>query len=433
MAMLTMRARRLLKKTKRKLTVNGNESLGFDMSKVKYYNYHKRGHFAKEYRALRNQDFKHKESIRRSVPVETSASTDLVSYDGLGGYDWSDQAEEGPNYALMAYTSSSSNSKKGLGYEIYNAVSPPYTGNFIPLKPNLTYIGLDKFAVKPVVENKSSEEETKGNPQMDLRDKGVIDSRCSRNMTRNMSYLTDYKEIDGGYVAFGGNPNRGKITGKGGLSCLFAKATFDESKLWHRMLGHLNFKTMNKLVKGNPAEAVNTACYVQNRVLVVKPHNKTPYELFHGRTPTLSFMRPFGCPVTILNTKDPLSKFDGKTDEEFFVGYSLNSKAFRVFNSKTRIVEENLHIRFSKSTPNVVGSGPDWLFDIDALIRTMNYKPTIAGTQSNGFAGTKASGNAGQARKEITRVKDYILLPSWTLIDHFPNNQRVLRMMDSNL
>ncbi|GJS00942.1 retrovirus-related pol polyprotein from transposon TNT 1-94 [Tanacetum coccineum] len=131
------------------------------------------------------------------------------------------------------------------------------------------------------------------------------------------------------------------------------------------------------------AEAVNTACYVQNRVLVVKPHNKTPYELFHGRTPTLSFMRPFGCPVTILNTIDHLGKFDGKADEGFFVGYSLNSKAFRVFNSRTRIVEENLHIRFSESTPNVVGSGPDWLFDIDALTRTMNYEPIVADSECN--------------------------------------------------
>ncbi|GJQ92072.1 putative ribonuclease H-like domain-containing protein, partial [Tanacetum coccineum] len=160
-------------------------------------------------------------------------------------------------------------------------------------------------------------------------------------------------------------------------------------------------------------EAVNTTCYVQNRVLVVKPHNKTPYELFHGRTPTLSFMRPFGCPVTILNTIDHLGKFDGKADEGLFVGYSLNSKAFRVFNSRTRIVEENLHIRFSESTPNVVGSGPDWLFDIDALTRTMNYKPIVAGTQSNGITGTKASDNACQARKETKPVKNYILLPLW--------------------
>ncbi|GKC06970.1 hypothetical protein Tco_0998580 [Tanacetum coccineum] len=129
------------------------------------------------------------------------------------------------------------------------------------------------------------------------------------------------------------------------------------------------------------AEAVNTACYVKNRVLVVKPYNKTPYELFHGRTPTLSFMRPFGYPVTILNTIDHLGKFDGNADEGFFVGYSLNSKAFRVFNSRTRIVEENLHIRFSENTPNAEGSGPDWLFDIDELTRTMNYEPIVAGSK----------------------------------------------------
>ncbi|GJS77596.1 putative ribonuclease H-like domain-containing protein [Tanacetum coccineum] len=214
----------------------------------------------------------------------------------------------------------------------------------------------------------------------------------------------------------------------GGLTCLFAKATPDESNLWHRRLGHVNFKTMNKQkgetlfswvfflaikdetseilktfitgiknlidlrvkvircdngtefknrvmnqfyeIKGikrefsvarTPqqngvaekknrtlieaaktmladsklpitfwAEAVNTACYVQNKVLVIKPHNKTPYELFLGRKHALSFMRPFGCPVTILNTIDHLGKFDGNVDEVFFVGYSTNSKAFRV-------------------------------------------------------------------------------------------------------
>ncbi|GJS54377.1 putative ribonuclease H-like domain-containing protein [Tanacetum coccineum] len=82
---------------------------------------------------------------------------------------------------------------------------------------------------------------------------------------------------------------------------------------------------------------------------------------------------------------DHLGKFDGKAEKGFFVGYSLNSKAFRVFNSRTRIVEENLHIRFSESTPNVVGSRPDWLFDIDALIRTMNYEPIVDSTQSNEF------------------------------------------------
>ncbi|GKE07996.1 putative ribonuclease H-like domain-containing protein, partial [Tanacetum coccineum] len=134
------------------------------------------------------------------------------------------------------------------------------------------------------------------------------------------------------------------------------------------------------------AEAVNTACYVQNRVLVIKSHNKTPYELFLGRKYVLSFMRPFGCPVKILNIIDHLGKFNGNADEGFFVGYSTNSKAFRVFNSRTRIVEENLHAKFSEDTPNIAGSGPNWLFDIDALTNSMNYKPVVAGNQPNGNA-----------------------------------------------
>nr|GEV57531.1 ribonuclease H-like domain-containing protein [Tanacetum cinerariifolium] len=314
-------------------------------------------------RAPRSKDTKYKESTKRTVPVETPTSIALVSCDGLGGYDWRNQAEEGPNYELMAYTSTSSDSKivdnckKGLGYESYNAVPPPYTGNFMPLKPDLSCIGLDEFTVKPVVENKSSEEETKvvrknldapiveewvldddeenvthpkivkkivnpsipkiefvkptqqektarknvkkGNPQIELKDKGVIDNGCSSHMTGNMSYLIDYEESDGGYVAFRGNHKGEKITSK---------------------------------------EAVNTACYVQNKVLVVKPHNKTPYELFHGRTPALSFMKPFGCLVTILNTLD------------------------------------------------LLGSGLDWIFDIDALTRTINYEPIATSTQTNGFA-----------------------------------------------
>ncbi|GJZ48187.1 putative reverse transcriptase domain-containing protein [Tanacetum coccineum] len=487
------------------------------------------------------QDFKSSRTraIRRTVPVEETTLNALVSQCDGFGYDWSDQAEEGPtNFALMAYSSTGSTSSTHF----------------------------------------------EGNPQQDLKDKGVIDSGCSRHMTGNRSYLTDYEEIDGGFVAFGGNSKGGKITGKGkirtgkldfkdvyfvkelkfnlfsvsqmcdkknsvlftdtkcvvlspdfkltdeshvllkvprkdnmysvdlknvvpqgGLTCLFAKAIPDESNLWHRRLGHVylqNFlklikpvllvrresnikplmtlvgienlidlrvkvirsenrtefknRIMNQLCEMNGikrefsvartpqqngvaerknrtlieaartmladsklpttfwAEAVNTACYVQNRVLVIKPHNKTPYELFLGRKPALSFMRPFGCPVTILNTLDHLGKFDGKADEGFFVGYSTNSKAFRVFNSRTRIVEENLHVKFSEETPNIVGNGPNWIFDIDALTKSMNYKPVVAGNQTNGNASTKENIDTGQAGKKIVPDQEYILLPLLT-------------------
>nr|GEW65968.1 retrovirus-related Pol polyprotein from transposon TNT 1-94 [Tanacetum cinerariifolium] len=160
------------------------------------------------------------------------------------------------------------------------------------------------------------------------------------------------------------------------------------------------------------AEAVNTACYVQNRVLVTKPQNKTPYELLHGRTPSIGFMRPFGCLLTILNTLEPLSKFEGKIDEGFLVGYSMNSKVFRVFNSRTRILQETLHINFLENKPNIIGTGPTWLFDIDSLTRTMNYQPVTARNQSNLSAGFQEEFDAEKAKEEATQ--QYMLFHVWS-------------------
>nr|GEU55425.1 hypothetical protein [Tanacetum cinerariifolium] len=481
---------------------------------------------------------------------------------------------------------------------------------------------------------------TQDNSQHTLKNKGVINSSFSRYINGNISYLFDFKELNRGYVAFGGNPKGGKITGKGkiktgtidfddvyfvkelkfnlfsfsqmcdeknsvlftdtkcvvlysnfklpdenhvllrvprennmynvdvtniipsrDLTCIFAKATLDEPDIWHRRLGHINFKTMNKLVKGNLvrglpskvfennhacvaykkdkqhrasckskpisyvsqplqrlhmdlfgptfvkslnkksyclvvtddysrfswvfvlatkdetslilktfiisienqinhkvkiirsdnetefknhdlnqfyrvkgikrefsvagtpqqnrvaerknrtlieaartmladsllpipfwAEAVNTACYVQNRVLVTKPHNKTPYELLLGKTPSIGFMRPFGCPVTILNTLDPIGMFDRKADKGFLVGYSISSKAFRVFNK----------------------SGPTWLFDIDTLTQSMNYQPVVVGNQLDHSAGIQENLDAGKVGKEPVSNQQYVLLPLWS-------------------
>nr|GEV86474.1 hypothetical protein [Tanacetum cinerariifolium] len=133
-------------------------------------------------------------------------------------------------------------------------------------------------------------------------------------------------------------------------------------------------------------EAVNTTCYVLNRALVIKPHNKTPYELIHGRPPLIVFMKPFGCPVIILNTRDYLGK----------------------------IVEETLNIRFLKNEPNVKENRPDWLFDIDSLTISMNYVPFVVGFQTNGIAGTKDNIVAGQAEKKKEHEQEYILIPICT-------------------
>ncbi|GKA16647.1 putative ribonuclease H-like domain-containing protein [Tanacetum coccineum] len=445
MAMLTMRARRFLKKTGRSLGVNGTNTIGFDKTKVECYNCHRRGHFARECRAPKNQDSRNNKTTRRTVPIEETTSNALVSHCDRFGYDWSDQAEEGfTNFALMAYTSSSSlssntevptcsktclksyetlkeyydnltkdfnksqlnvgaykadlefiearldvykkneaifeedikilkldiidKSKTGVGYdsqvfdrqvfdsqmndksdEGYHVVPPPYTGNFMPLKHDFVPTDKDEYVfsseneneikfksrqrkpsiakvkfvksskhvkspresvkkvenskqanypkknsqsprvlmkssfktlniarqsssraavsvntvrpintayTRPIVNsarpasnvfnkahshvrrpfnkyttNKNSNFNEKvnsvrenittvgtkavGNPQLELQEKGVIDSGCSRHMTGNKSYLSDYEEIDGRFVAFGGNSKGGKITGKG--------------------------------------------------------------------------------------------------------------------------------------------------------------------------------------------------------------------------
>ncbi|GKB10119.1 putative ribonuclease H-like domain-containing protein [Tanacetum coccineum] len=393
-----------------------------------------------------------------------------------------------------------------------------------------------------------------GNPHhKEYKEKRVIDSGCSRHITGNKYYLTEYEDYNCGFVSFG--DGKGRISRKVlssdfkllDESQVLLRATIDESNLWHMSLGHINFKNINKLVKGNLlrglpskifendhscvacqkgkqhkasfvtddfsrfswvfflatkdetsgilktfiteienqldhkvkvircdngtefknsvmnqfcemkgikrefsvartpqqngvaerrnktlieatrtmlvdsklpttfwAKVVNTACYVLNRVLVIKPHNKTPYELIRGRTPLIDFMKPFGCPVTILNTRDHLGKFDGKADEGFFVGYSVVSKAMRVFNKRTRIVEETLNIRFLENTPNVTGNGPDWLFDIDSLTISMNYVPVVAGNQTNGIAGKRDNIVAGQAEKKTKPEQEYILIPICT-------------------
>ncbi|GKB54535.1 putative ribonuclease H-like domain-containing protein [Tanacetum coccineum] len=715
MDMLTIRARRFIKRIGRQFDVNSHR-VRFDRSNVECYNCHKYGHFTRECKAPRNQENRGREINRRTVTVETPIKNALVAQDRIRGYYWSYQAkEEHPtNFALIAHTSSVSSSsldseklekaekerdelkltlekfqnsskslnnllesqvidkfKTGLRYNAasstaaspavesfvnssemlenqeynkskydkrYHVVLPPFTGNFIPFKPDLTFMdeivesenmdvttivtasnvkkvesnhesagvksngdAIEPKTVRknsfrpPIIEDWNSDDEseveiidedktvrpstekikfvksaketvekvkdttardkavvsekkekglmllkpqhagfrkpkTVGNPQQEYREKGVIDNGCSRHMTGNKCYLTEYEDYDGGFVSFGDGKGRISVKGKiktgtldfdnvyfckelkynllsvsqicdkknnvlftdtkclvlssyfklldesqvllrvprkdniysvdlksvvptKGLTCLFAKATIDESNLWHRRLGHINFKNMNKLVWGNfvrglpskifendhscvacqkgkqhkasyeaklvnsiskplhmlhidlfgptnvkslmkksyclvvtdnfknqldhkvkvirsdngtefknsimnqfcemngikrefciartpqqngvaerknrtlieaaktmlvdsklPttfwAEAVNTACYVLNRVSVIKPHNKTPYELIRGRTPLIDFMKPFGCLVTILNTRDHLGKFD---------------------------------------------------------------------------------------------------------------------------
>nr|GEV66744.1 uncharacterized mitochondrial protein AtMg00810-like [Tanacetum cinerariifolium] len=272
-----------------------------------------------------------------------------------------------------------------------------------------------------------------GNPQHALKDKGVIDSRCSRHITRNMSYLSYFKELNGGYVAFGGNLKGGKISCKGKIKT--CKLDFDDVYFVKELKFNL-FSVSQMCDKKNSVLFTDTKCLVlsldfklpdesqvllrvlrennmyNNRVLVTKPHNKTPYELLYGRTPSIGFMRPFGCPMTILNTLEPLGKFERKVDEGFLVEYFVSSKAFRVFNSLTRIVQETLHENFLENKPNVAGSDPTWLLDIDSLTKTMNYQPVNARNQTNPSAGFQDKFDAEKAGEDINQ--QYVLFSVWS-------------------
>nr|GEU97049.1 retrovirus-related Pol polyprotein from transposon TNT 1-94 [Tanacetum cinerariifolium] len=715
-AMLTIRVKRFIKKTERKLNLNGKETVGFDRTKVKCYNYHRRGHFAKECRAPRNQGNKNKDAPRRNALVDTSTPNTLVVQDGICGYDWTFQAKEGlTNFALMAYTSQgyqmglesleartvvhekneavyeediaflkydvqvkdisikelknqlenvlkekddlklklenfetssknltklinsqiSAKDKTDLGYDckmnesdlnnihvnesevldnVFDSVFDSHRSDGMIIKADLSLVGLDdsvfktkvsetiisvpkiktnaskisknslekpktvrssaplieeweldskdenlfkpkelKKIVKPsfekikfvnarntTVKNESKAEKPRkfsqsprvsaarrvntAAPRQNMNDalpitysyfkahsplrrpfnqksaaktnnfnekvntarvnnvttaglKAVFsvaeenrDNDIIKKLMLDLLHLEemlneknnvlftdiecvvlspDFKLLDKSQVLLKVPRNNNmysfdlkNVVPLGGLTCLFAKATLDESNLWHRRLGHINFKTMNKLVRGNlvrglpsklfendhtcvacqkgkqhksscktktgirkefsvartirqnsvakrtnktlieaaktmiedsklptTSEAVNTACYVQNKVLVIKPHNKTPYKLFLGRKPALSFMRPFGCHVTILNTLDHL------------------------------------------------GTGPNWMFNIDTLTMSMNYQPIFARNQTNGNAGPKSSedevaDDAGKKSTEVPRKENRVQDPA---------------------
>ena len=97
------------------------------------------------------------------------------------------------------------------------------------------------------------------------------------------------------------------------------------------------------------AEAVNTACHVTNKCLIRVVLNKTPYDLLNNRKPLLNYLRAFGCRCFVLNNgKDDLRKFDPRSDEGVFVGYSSSSKAYRIFNKRTQFIEESIHVVYDE-------------------------------------------------------------------------------------
>nr|GEV55179.1 hypothetical protein [Tanacetum cinerariifolium] len=471
----------------KKISIQGTDVAGFDKSKVECFNYHKMGHFARECRAPSSQDKGRRDNYRQGFKVKEQAPK---AFDGVG-WDWSFMENEEENHALVAdeeaptefslMTKTSADSEDMSWIRLpefvndtitdYTRPSPIVESNLNDLqnnsssasengestgsilsKPKIkfvrpadspTVVKTDKKETvrKPTVKyaelyRKTSKKSNGGNSQINIDDKGYWDSGCSRHMTGNISYLSDYEPFDEGYVSFG--QGGCKITGKGtiktecimlglnfklsddanvllrtprqhnmysidlnnvvphkDLTCLVAKASPDESMLWNRRLGHLNFKTMN-------------------------------------RTLAIGFLKPFGCYVMILNTLDYLGKFEAKGDEGYFIEYSTSSKAFRVFNKRTKRVEENLHVDFLEDNAIEKGTkdaaSQEVKKDVSSLrcIALLNWvheallESSLSNAQDTCNADApKSSGNPNPtATTAITprvfgSLTTYIALPNW--------------------
>nr|GEY12983.1 hypothetical protein [Tanacetum cinerariifolium] len=290
----------------------------------------------------------------------------------------------------------------------------------------------------------------RGNSQNNINDKGYWDSGFSSHMTGNISYLSEYEPYDGGYVSF--RQGGVKITGKGIIKT--GKLEFENVYFVKELkrLGHQNFKTMNKLVRNNLVKGLPSKCFENDHTCVAclkekqhklscktklvnsvsKPLHTLHMDLFgptsvsslnhkwyclvvtddFSRTPAIGFLKPFGWHVMILNTLDHLEKFDAKGDEGYFVGYSMSSKAFKVFNKRTNKVEENFHVDFLENKLIEKRAGPNWLFDIDTLTNSMNYVPVVVvETPSTNISGTKDVASQ-VVKKDVSSLK-YIALSNW--------------------
>nr|GEX53203.1 hypothetical protein [Tanacetum cinerariifolium] len=306
----------------------------------------------------------------------------------------------------------------------------------------------------------------KSHTQQVQEDQGYVDSGCSRHMTGNMSYLSDFKEFNGGYVTFGGGANGGRIIGKGtihtgnldfkdvyfvkelkfnlfiisdillrvprmnnmysvdmkniiskeSLTCLVAKATLDESMLWHRRLDHINYKNINKLVKDNLVRGLSSKRFENDQTCVACLKGKQ-HKASSTKDETSGILKKFITEIeNLVDKKVKVIRSDNRTEfknsvlnkfcamkgikRKFSVARTpqqngvaerrnrilIEAARYMVYNIRTVRLEDNLHIEFLENKPIVAGAEPKWLFDIDMLTESMNYVSVIA---------------------------DYILMPLW--------------------
>ncbi|GJX76054.1 hypothetical protein Tco_0322865 [Tanacetum coccineum] len=283
----------------------------------------------------------------------------------------------------------------------YHAVPPHITGNFLTPRADISFAGLDEYAIrKKIIESKTTELNTntsksktseivgKTNEVNIEKPKSVVPKP---KINRDKVIIEDWNSDDEDDVSEVNTVSPvktnetqtvktqvdkiGQISQKEGIgfkkikACFVCKSTDHLTKncdFYDKKSPEPKLKTVVNTGQTNDA--------VYNGGFVALGSDQ------EGKPPSISFLSVW-VPLTILNTLDPLDKFDGKSDEGYLLGYSTSSKAFRVYNKRTKRVEENMHIDFLEDQPNVAGSGPDWMFNqkmIRNLLRIHNASTSPA-------------------------------------------------------
>nr|GEW43556.1 putative ribonuclease H-like domain-containing protein [Tanacetum cinerariifolium] len=412
-------------KNGKKITINGSDTSCFDKSKVECYNCHKMGHFVREYRGPRNQDSRnmYQDSSRRTMHEEEIPPKAMVAINGVG-FDWSYMAkDEVPtNMALIAFQTLS-----------YNAILPPATLVYntkrcAPPKTDLSYSGLKEYkqpefeSYRPKtceIESKNASEDIP-NELKEHHDAPLVKDRVSDNKDCSVEPISNafkrgHSQVIRPYNKYSTYKKTifNKMVNTVRVKDTTARKRAVEAwahwfQVTQKTLHFHAVKRIFRYLKGQPKlglwyprdspfdlEAYSDSDYagpsldrksttgscqfLGKRALVIKPHNKTPYELIRGRLPLIDFMKPFGCPFTILNTRDSLGKFDEKEDEGFFVKYSVDDQVTRSeFEGLLQQERQTEHINSTNSFNTVVSpvntAGPS--FANTALPSNIN----VAGT-----------------------------------------------------
>nr|GEW78110.1 uncharacterized mitochondrial protein AtMg00810-like [Tanacetum cinerariifolium] len=463
MAMLTMRARRFLQKTGRNLGANGPTSMGFDMSKVECYNCHRKGHFARECRSP--EDSRRNgaaEPQRRTVPVETSTSNALVSQcDGVGSYDWSFQAEEKPaNYALMAFSSSSSSSDNEVpswskacskAYAQLHSQYDKLTADFC-----LEYVEARLLLYK---QNEYVFEENVKllNHEVQLRDNALVTLR--QKLDKSEQERDDLKQNDGYHAVplpytwtfMPPKPNLVFNTAPTAVKTdhhafnVQLSPTKPEQDLSHTnrptapIIEHVETSipaATPKLASPKPASSGKRrnrkACFVCKILTQSKPVSITAVRPVSAAVPQIKVTRPKQVQQIITKSKSHIRRHITRSPSPKTSNFPPKVTAVKAPVDKgvidsgcLRYMTGNMSYLsdFEELNGGYVafeGSGPTWLFDIDSLTRTLNYQPVTAGNQTKPSACFQDKFVAKKAGEEINQ--QYVLFPVWSSSFTNPQN-----------